>query len=210
MKPKYKSKLNPLDHTYEYGGVMMPGVNEVLNNIGIRSSVDSSFTSISGVEFLENYKTERDFGTEVHKIAHALVLGKRVLQCSGNLLPYITGIENFLSDYPWAKKSICETPICCPQIKLAGTADLVSFHDGAFILDWKSSDSVSKTWALTMNAYAYLVKQNYKAGRKAFTLWCVMLGEKFFRRYKIHAIPHNDVTWFKYKSLLNIYNNFRG
>lgn len=212
MQPKYKIEFDEKNHKYYYGGCELPGVSEILSNVGTKRSADSGFLSINKSEFYEGYGVERDFGVEVHRIASALVRGDSVSSCSENLYLYKKGIENFLFDFGWFNNCPSEMPLCDPINGYGGTPDLfVIYLDGTklYAVDWKTSESESSWWKVAIHAYYNLIQCNFYNLYKKVTLWNVMLGPQYLTKYKIVEQKFDMKQFHLFQSILNVYKHFR-
>ena len=220
-------EFNPHKHEYKADGVVLPGANEVLNCVGVRSKCDmcldgtidgvpcdqcrgtgyTSYNSIAGGKFARDATASR-FGKEFHKIARYTLECK---ECTYDpaFKPYVVGLNKFLIN-KGITPILIEQPLHHPIFGYAGTPDLFGYYytkkprDKIFILtDWKTSVAKMKFWEDIMAAYEELIKFNLKIKKKIHKLSVIIKPNKYT------PIEYKSGGFNKFLSILNIYKGYR-
>jgi len=220
-------QFDPLTHTYKYDGVAVPGVNEVIDSIGVRGRCDechgtgciedaqcdqcrgtgyTSYKSLTGSEFMGD-STASSFGTNLHDF---IKYDQQGIECDYDhaLQPWINGYYKFKKSHD-IRYQLIEEPLYHPIYKYAGTPDWFGHcfivkpkTNILLLLDWKSGTTVSKLTKYAMAAYEELIKYNFKTKRKIHKLVVKLLPDDF----KPIEIKTSDFNTFL--SFLNIYKLF--
>lgn len=218
-------KFNEHDHKYTWNGKTVLSVTQILSSIGVRSSEDSFWNSISGSEFIKDNRASA-FGTEFHSIAEYTLK-----DCLGKydpaFEPWVNGLNKFFEDYsdlvtynfhcqskintvsdykPGFGYDFIEMPLYSRR-GYAGTPDWLaeSTKDGSiWLIDWKTSTQKQEHWKLQMAAYALLIKENFGI-RKKINRMSVRVFENDYEPCIYKDIAKDDNLW---TSILNVYKNF--
>jgi len=139
--------LDEATHIYRYRNSPVPGVNEIMSDVGlIEMHGNQSNIEIAG-----------DFGKKVHVACELFdrgMLDKASLDLK--LIPYLECWENFIIDYKIKILEI-ELQLYHPMLKFAGTIDrIVEFNGHICIVDIKSGSTVSKSAEIQLAAYKIL------------------------------------------------------
>lgn len=119
----------------------------------------------SGIEFVPEdiLKPAADRGTLVHKGIEDFLSGKDV-SYGDEVLPYIESFKIFWSKSKYifeGGKITLEKRMFCDKYKISGQADvIIEKKNRTYIIDWKTSKTPHKSWALQGAAYRYLAELN--------------------------------------------------
>lgn len=222
-----KLEFDPLTHTYKYNGIVVVGVNEVMDSIGVRNrcadcrgsgcgevgSCDScngtgytSYKSLTGSEYMGDPVASR-FGTALHDYIK-YNLQDRECEYHPNLQPWINGYHKFMKDHK-IKPQLIEEKMYHPVFKYAGEFDLFGHRwvekprtSQLILIDWKSSTTISKCVKWQLAAYAELIKYNLKINRKIHRLCVQILPDDY------KATEYKGADFNMFLSYLNIYKTF--
>jgi len=221
-------EFDPLLHRYTYAGVGVPGVNEVMDSIGVRNrcadckgsgcgevgSCNScngtgytSYRSLTGSEYIGD-NTGARFGTALHDF---IKYDQQGIKCDYDpaLQPWIEGYFKFKNSHN-IKYQLIEEPFYHPIYKYAGTPDWFGHlyiqkpkTITLLLLDWKSGTTISKLFGPAFAAYEELIKYNLKTKRKIHKL-CVQLLPNDYK-----TIEYREAHFSIFLSFLNIYKQFQ-
>lgn len=222
-----KLEFDPLTHTYRYDGSVVPGVNQIMDSIGVRNRCadcrgsgcgevgfcDScngtgytSYRSLTGSEYIGD-DTGARFGTALHDYIKYDLRGKRC-KFDPALKPWINGYHKFMKDYK-IKPQLIEEIMYHPFFKYAGEFDLFGHRwiekprtSQLILIDWKSSTTISKCVKWQLAAYEELIKYNLKLNRKIHRL-CVQILPNDYK-----PIEYKGADFNMFLSYLNIYKTF--
>ena len=118
----------------------------------------------SGIEFVPEYilKPACDRGTKVHECIENILKGgfPNFSEEDEGLMPYIKSFEKFWSTGAHAFKRgeiKLEERLFCNNNVITGKPDVIAKTEGrTYLIDWKTSSSPQKSWALQGAAYRYL------------------------------------------------------
>lgn len=197
--------FEPETHTYKYNGKIVPSVTQIMSRVGVRENEDAHFNPVSGGFFLKD-DTASDFGTALHTVAEAKVLGKNVL-FDMQMQPWVNGIEMFLKDHGNdIEVQETEQMYYSKLYGYCGTWDLGGLYKNEpFTLDWKSCTQMPKTAKIQTAAYEELRVEMLGIKKKGHR-WAVMIGEDSYKIEKRNKLDKVDMG--KFISLLNVYKSF--
>lgn len=159
-------------HVYEYGGVVIPSVSELLRFMSreVYGSID---------KFILDTAAER--GTAVH--AATQVLDEHgTVDCPDSIAGYVEAYAKFRREHSVEWKYI-ERPFAHPAMLYAGTIDRVGCLDGTpVILDIKTNAAIKKPLVKAqLNGYKLLLMAN---GDNVSSLCCLQLMKD--GRYRLY------------------------
>jgi hypothetical protein len=94
-------------------------------------------------------------GTKVHKICEGILRGIEPMLIDDEVTGYVTSFKKYIEDFPLGSDLILEKRFFNDSLLLTGQADIIDVENKVLI-DIKTSQTYSKTWALQMGAYYYL------------------------------------------------------
>ena len=200
MNSKINGKLiyTDIPHKYTYNGVVVPAVNDILQQCGI------SDYSMINKRVMER---ARAFGKAVHRATHLWDehnLNEKTL--STPLVPYLTGWKNMQRDNK-VKFYEIEKPRYS-SLGFAGTPDRIcSFNKLETILDAKSTEYLTLANKLQLSGYEIIVSEDNGTGPayKIRQRIIVRLGPMFKRGYDLYYCKDaSDRNGFM--SCLNVYH----
>lgn len=189
-------------HTYCWNGTIVPSVTQVLDRVGVKKQHNDGnwyWNSIAG-DFMKDENAAL-FGTAFHAVAEFFEKGETCTY-DDRMKPWIKQYHRFRSDYPQGEVVMIEKPLYHTMLRYAGTPDCVEYRDGVLHLwDWKTSNAVSKTWTIQLEAYIQLVLRE--------------LGLPYHTKYKLNAVQflkddykiigcRNKNSFNKFRSYLNV------
>lgn len=165
-------------HVYEYGGVVIPSVSELLRFMSreVYGSID---------KFILDAAAER--GTAVHAATQALDEHGTV-DCQDGIVGYVEAYAKFRREHSVDWKYI-EQPYAHPTMLYAGTIDRAGWLDGTpVILDIKTNTAVKKPLVKAqLNGYKLLLMAN---GDDVSGLRCLQLmKDGRYRLYRAAVDP---------------------
>lgn len=117
-----------------------------------------------GFEEAERVSREsQEFGKKVHKLLETYLIHSRVLdrdgtkeeQCAITILDWLSNNQ--------VKPLELEVEVKDPSLKLIGHFDLLAEINGEkYVIDYKTSKKVDRSYALQLAAYAHLIKKTLK------------------------------------------------
>jgi len=157
--------LDKEKHIYTYDGVVVPGVTDVLQSVGIvdYSGVDAEILAAAG-----------DLGTNSHRACE--LSDKKTLDTDSldrALIPYLNAWQAFLKEYGIKiEKKFIEKSFYSKHYGFAGTLDrAISYRE--LLIDIKSSAVLYKAIGPQLGGYKVLYEEN--TGLKIRHRWGVLL-----------------------------------
>jgi len=120
----------------------------------------------SGVEFVPEdiLNVAAKKGTRVHKYIENILKGEDSYIFHEEDSLYVDSFKVFWEKSSHAFKGgnmILEQRLFCDELQITGQADvIIEMQDRTYIIDWKTSKSTHKSWALQGCAYKYLAEKS--------------------------------------------------
>ena len=127
--------------------------------------VTEIISPFTGIEFVPEDILEKagKRGTCVHKHVEGILKGESFFSPE-SIAPYIESFNQFWKKYEHVYgegKITLEKRLYCDIWKITGQPDvIIELGDRTYIIDWKTSSRVHKSWALQGAAYRYLAELN--------------------------------------------------
>lgn len=128
--------------------------------------VTEVLSPFTGIEFVpkELLAPACERGTQVHQFIEGVLEDSPFSICSEVVRPYVESFSTFWDKSKHAYKDgnmTLEKRLFCDDKKIKGKPDLIVETFGkTYVLDWKTSASPHKSWALQGAAYRYLLEVN--------------------------------------------------
>ena len=142
----------------------MPEEENVIESViePIYDRVTEVLSPFTGIEFVSRdiLDPAAERGTNVHAHIEGILKGWDFQVTEDVVLPYVESFKKF-----WEKSShafeageiILEKRMFCSEKKITGQVDvIIKCEDRTYLIDWKTSSSPHKSWALQGAAYRYL------------------------------------------------------
>ena len=168
-------------HIYEYNGVVIPSVSELLRFLSREIYGDIN-------KFILDQAAER--GTAVHAATQALD-EQGAVECGDDIAGYLDGYVKFLREHKVEWQYI-EKPVAHPELLYAGTIDRAGILDGhKAIVDIKTNSAVKKPLVKAqLNGYRKLMEQ---IGFCAERLFCLQLTRD--GKYRFYPTTIDDTEF---------------
>lgn len=191
-------------HRYFWKGVQVQGVTQIFDRIGIRKNDQEPFYPIGCPDFCKS-ETASDFGSAFHRIPEIHYNGGMV-RYPDEMEPWAESFFEFANKNPLTPledargNKLIEYPMYSVTYRYAGTPDLIALDSRGVInlLDWKTSTTYSKTYALQTAAYEQLVREVLGYKREKIVRKTILFAPD---GYKVFSGEKKD--WNTYLSLYN-------
>jgi hypothetical protein len=190
-------------HEYFLDGKKLPSVTGILERVGV-------LKERNGVEYWDTISPRFNknqiaamFGSAFHEIARCRVAG---IECEYDpqIQPWVDQLDSFLLTIKHIEPIFVEKPLGSARLGYAGTPDFFGMDDKCryYLLDWKTAESFSKSFALQLAAYAELIKedQNLRSNTKFH-----MRTIRFFRDKWVPDDCNDPRAAMQFRSILNTY-----
>ncbi len=175
--------FNAERHEYKLGDRVLPSVSEILKELHL---IDDTW--------FNDYATDR--GSKVHRMTLYYDEGNLdEASLDPELKGYLAAYHAFRQSVP-IKWTCMETPMYDEMLGYAGTPDRIGMNmQGTYVVDIKTSSSVSKWWGVQLSAYQKLSGAAHKM--------TVRLSQDGRFRVDTWTSQRDDIAW---QSALNLYH----
>ena len=196
--------FDPGPHKYAIDGKHIPGVSELLDSVGVKSTLEDEqvvWNSISNRFKID--EVAANFGTAFHTCA-AWIQKRYDFTPDPQMKPWLAQFRKFLAAHKGHRVVALEQMLGSKTLGFAGTPDRIDRDTKGdyWIWDWKTGEAFCKDWRLQLHAYRLLVVEAYNLRNNAKVH---LRSVRFFRdKYRVDDC-YDALADNKIRSIRNVY-----